>query len=185
MVNCAVAIANQLRLTRPASPDWLPKPPRRPHVEPTSVEARRAYLVCYYLTMSITVVLRFTPLLWWTDYTEECVRILEESPDALPSDKVLCKHIRLARITERIVREFSLDNPSERCFLDDELASSVCRLDEEVMRGFDGFGLELAQPRELGANRLGRCLTDNTQPLCALRCVIHVSFFTRLSCRRS
>ncbi|KAF2274393.1 uncharacterized protein EI97DRAFT_127762 [Westerdykella ornata] len=157
MVNSAVALANEMHLTRPAAPEWNPRPSQKPHLEPSSLEARRAYLVCYYLTMSITVVLRYTPLLRWTGYTQECVEMLQRDKNVLPSDKLLCQYIQLARITERIVREFSLDNPNESSLLDAAMASSVCSLDTQLKLVFDGFGPDKELPPAL---RLAMRLTS-------------------------
>lgn len=36
----------------------------------------------------------------WTRYMDECLEVLDMSPASLPSDKVLCLHIRLQHIIE-------------------------------------------------------------------------------------
>jgi hypothetical protein len=62
--------------------------------------------------MSITMVLRRPILLRWTKYMEESVNILETSSEALPSDKVLCQHVKMAHIGENISVQFCMDDPS-------------------------------------------------------------------------
>ena len=43
---------------------------------------------------------------------DESVTILETSPDALPSDKILCQHVKMAHIGENISVQFCMDDPS-------------------------------------------------------------------------
>ncbi|KAH5473330.1 hypothetical protein HBI64_005010 [Parastagonospora nodorum] len=115
MVNCAAVMALDLGLGRKATPNVMKLsigPFRRYHPNSSSIEARRTFLVCYYLTMSITMVLRRPILLRWTKYMEESVRLLETSPDALPSDRLLCQQVKMAHIGEDISVQFCMDDPS-------------------------------------------------------------------------
>jgi len=84
-----------------------------------SVEARRAWLVSYFLCISITMVLRRPVLLRFNDYMRECIEFLETSPDALPSDRMLVQHVKLARIAEEIAIQFSMDDPNENLTITD------------------------------------------------------------------
>ena len=54
--------------------------------------------------------LRRPPTLRWSPYTDECIHILENSPDALPSDKWLCHLVRVQRIAEDVGVQFSMDD---------------------------------------------------------------------------
>ncbi|KAJ8106024.1 hypothetical protein OPT61_g9817 [Boeremia exigua] len=115
MVNCAAVMALDLGLGRKATPNVMKLsigPFRRYHPNSSSIEARRTFLVCYYLCMSITMVLRRPILLRWTKYMEESVKILETSPDAFPSDKLLCQQVKMAHIGENISVQFCMDDPS-------------------------------------------------------------------------
>lgn len=115
MVNCAAVMALDLGLGRKATPNVMRLsigPFRRYHPNSSSIEARRTFLVCYYLCMSITMVLRRPILLRWTKYMEESVKILQTSPDALPSDKLLCQQVKMAHIGENISVQFCMDDPS-------------------------------------------------------------------------
>lgn len=42
----------------------------------------------------------------------DSIRLLETSPEALPSDKLLCQQVKLAHIGEKISVEFCMDDPS-------------------------------------------------------------------------
>ena len=43
---------------------------------------------------------------------EESVNMLETSLEALPSDRSLCQHVKMAHIGEEISAQFSMDDPS-------------------------------------------------------------------------
>lgn len=86
-------------------------PFRRSLPDAGSVESRRAMLVCYYLAMTITMVLRRPILLTWTKYMEDSCHFLETSPEALPSDKELCAHVRMAHVGQEIASQFHMDDP--------------------------------------------------------------------------
>lgn len=115
MVNCAAVMALDLGLGRRNTPTVMKLavgPFKRCHPNTSSIESRRTFLVCYYLCMSITMVLRRPILLRWTKYMEESVKLLETSPEALPSDKVLCQHVKMAHVGENISVQFCMDDPS-------------------------------------------------------------------------
>ncbi|KAI1516532.1 Fungal Zn binuclear cluster domain containing protein [Pyrenophora tritici-repentis] len=141
MVNCAAVMALDLGLGRKATPNVMKLsvgPFKRYHPNSSSIEARRTFLVCYYLCMSITMVLRRPILLRWTNYMADSVRILESSPEALPSDKLLCQQVKMAHIGEKISVEFCMDDPSV------EVAIS----DPKVIYALKIFENELSQLRE-------------------------------------
>lgn len=70
---------------------------------------RSRRLLMRLLTLrSTSMSLRAPNVMRWTHCMDECLEILETSPDAFPSDKVLCQHIRLQRITEEAAMQLSL-----------------------------------------------------------------------------
>ncbi|KAF2169923.1 hypothetical protein M409DRAFT_64350 [Zasmidium cellare ATCC 36951] len=75
-----------------------------------TVEARRAWLGCYYLCASASMVLRRPNLIRWSNYMRECVEILETSPEAYESDKLFCQHIKIQHICEDIGLQFLMDD---------------------------------------------------------------------------
>lgn len=50
---------------------------------------------------------------------DECIEVLESSPTALPSDSLLCQHVRLQHINEEIGQQFSMDDPSAAITISD------------------------------------------------------------------
>lgn len=156
MVNCAAVMALDLGLGRKATPNVMKLsigPFRRYHPNSDSVEARRTFLVCYYLCMSITMVLRRPILLRWTKYLDESIKILQTSPDALPSDLLLCQQVKIAHIGESISVQFGMDDPSM------EVAIS----EPKVIYALKIFENELQQLREENAEmgEVGRKSTVN------------------------
>lgn len=93
----------------------------------SGAEARRAWLVTYFLCISITMILRRPILIRYNEYMRECVEYLEAAPDALPSDKVLCQHIRLAHIAEEVAVQFQMDDPSANISISDAKVTYAMR----------------------------------------------------------
>ncbi|KAE8348423.1 hypothetical protein BDV28DRAFT_161368 [Aspergillus coremiiformis] len=83
---------------------------KSPAQDPDSAEARRAWLGCYFLAVQVAASLRRTLLVRWTPYMDECVEILEKSPDSLPSDKVMVQWAKLVHIIEDIHQQISPDD---------------------------------------------------------------------------
>ncbi|EUC35393.1 hypothetical protein COCCADRAFT_35123 [Bipolaris zeicola 26-R-13] len=138
MVNCAAVMALDLGLGRKATPNVMKLsvgPFQRYHPDSGSIEARRTFLVCYYLCMSITMVLRRPILLRWTNYMAESVRILETSPEALPSDKLLCQQVKLAHIGEKISVEFRMDDASVEVAISDPKVIYALKIFENELSG--------------------------------------------------
>ncbi len=50
---------------------------------------------------------------------DECIDMLESSTTALPSDKLLCQHVKLQHINEEIGLQFSMDDPSATITISD------------------------------------------------------------------
>lgn len=98
-----------------------------------TAEVRRAWLTCYLLCISITMVLRRPILLRWNDYMQDCIDYLETAPDAYPSDVLFCQHVRLAHIAEEVAMNFSLDDTS----------SSASMADRRVVFGIKRFERDL------------------------------------------
>ena len=99
----------------------------RCHPNSCSINARRTFLVCYFLCMSVTMVLRRPILIRWTRFMQESVRILDTSPEALPSDKTLAQHIKMAHLAEKISVKFSMDDPSAEVSITDHKVVSALR----------------------------------------------------------
>ncbi|RHZ54400.1 putative C6 transcription factor (War1) [Aspergillus thermomutatus] len=81
-----------------------------PSMNPDSPETRRTWLACYFMAVQVAVSLRRVLLVRWQPYMDECVAILEKSPDALPSDKAVIQWAKLARMTEDINFQLSSDD---------------------------------------------------------------------------
>lgn len=91
---------------------WQEHPFRKtPLPDSHSVECRRAWLGCYFLCVNTSMALRRPNMLRWNSYTHECIEVLETSPNAYASDKVLCQWARIQHITEEISTQFSMDDP--------------------------------------------------------------------------
>ncbi|KAM3424887.1 hypothetical protein BST61_g6863 [Cercospora zeina] len=115
-------------------PEYTPGPPPNHAVLTDSLEARRAYLGCYYLCASAAMVLRRPTLVHWTSYMEECVETLETSPDALPSDRLFCEHIKIQHICENVSVQFSMDDNGASVSITDPKVSYALNVMEHEIK---------------------------------------------------
>ncbi|KAF2216682.1 hypothetical protein CERZMDRAFT_29419, partial [Cercospora zeae-maydis SCOH1-5] len=115
-------------------PEYTPGPPPNYSVSTDSLEARRAYLGCYYLCASAAMVLRRPTLVHWTRYMEECVEILETSPEALPSDRLFCEHIKIQHICENVSVQFSMDDNGASVSITDPKVSYALNVMEHEIK---------------------------------------------------
>ena len=106
---------------------------RTPYPDPESAEARRAWLSCYFLCCTASMGLRRPNLVRWTHFMAECIDVLEQSPDAAPSDKTLCQLVRSQHIAEEIGTQFSMDDP----------VANVSIADAKVQHALKGFERDL------------------------------------------
>lgn len=92
---------------------WQPHSFRRQGpFDSTSIECRRAWLGCYFLTCNTSMSLHRPNLVRWTPFMSECIDILNSSPDAAPTDKYFCHLVLQHQLGEEICGQFSLDDPS-------------------------------------------------------------------------
>ncbi|KAH7163277.1 hypothetical protein B0J13DRAFT_431286 [Dactylonectria estremocensis] len=91
---------------------WKIHPSRRPTPpDPTSIESRRAWLTCYFLAANTSMALHRPNLIRWTSFMAECVKILETSPDAAPTDAYFCHLVWTHHLAEEVGIQFALDDP--------------------------------------------------------------------------
>ncbi|KAK0733980.1 hypothetical protein B0T26DRAFT_736788 [Lasiosphaeria miniovina] len=79
--------------------------------DPTTIEARRAWLTCFFLSASTSMALHRPNLIRWSPFMTECVDVLESSPLAAPTDKYLCQLVWTHRLAEEVGIHFSMDDP--------------------------------------------------------------------------
>lgn len=80
--------------------------------DPCSIEGRRTWLACYFMTANTAMALHRPNLVRWTSFMTECVEVLESSPDAAPTDKYLCHLVWTHRLAEEVGQQFSMDDPA-------------------------------------------------------------------------
>ena len=86
---------------------------------------------------SVSISLRHPTFVRWSVYIEECLDVIANDPNALPSDKWLCDLIRLQHIAEDASVIFSMDDPG----------STITLRDVKVQYQLGGFRQQLEQWR--------------------------------------
>jgi hypothetical protein len=79
---------------------------------------------------------------------EESIAILETHPDALPSDKILVQHVKLAHIGEQISIQFSLDDPSFMVSVSEPNISFALKVFENDLQKVRERNAQLPKERE-------------------------------------
>jgi hypothetical protein len=81
------------------------------------------------------MILRRPILLRFNDYLRECLETLESSASegSLPSDKALCQHINLARVSEDIAIHFHMDDPAVSMTISEPKVSYGIKRHEQVL----------------------------------------------------
>ncbi|EME46863.1 hypothetical protein DOTSEDRAFT_169698 [Dothistroma septosporum NZE10] len=126
--------------------EYAPGPQMQLPQNSDTIEARRAWLSCYYLCASASMVLRRPNLIRWSHYMKECVDILETSPEALPSDKLFCQHVKIQHICEDIGLQFLMDdNTATISITDPKVTYQLNVLENELKTWADNIPAELKQ----------------------------------------
>lgn len=127
---------------------WGAQPSRRhPQPDPTTIEARRTWLLCYYLTVNTAMALHRPYLLRWTSFMAECMDILESSPEAAPTDKYFCHLVWTHQLAEEIGFQFCMDDPSVSVNLSDHMTQHRIRsFERELDKHKTQVPVELMQP---------------------------------------
>lgn len=98
--------------------------------DPDAVETRRIWIGAYLMAVNASMALRRPLLCRWSPYMDECIDILQSSPEAQPSDRTLIHWAKLSRISEEIGFQFSMDDPSSNLSLNDTKV-------QYAMKGFE------------------------------------------------
>lgn len=87
--------------------------------------------------------LRRPLLVRWSPYADECIEILNNAPDALPSDKWLCHIVQAQHIAEMIGTEFAMDDPAKEVRVTDANVQFHLRGLEQELERWQKDGEEL------------------------------------------
>lgn len=144
------------RRAKQGGPSWRDHPFRKhPPPDPTAIEARRTWLMCYFLTTNTAMALHRPFLLRWTSFMAECLDVLESSPEAAPTDKYLCHLVRTHQLAEEIGFQFCMDDATVAVNLSDYMTQHKVR----------GFERELEKHRQEVSRELMQREFHATHPL--------------------
>ncbi|KAL2757385.1 hypothetical protein ACRALDRAFT_2088851, partial [Sodiomyces alcalophilus JCM 7366] len=114
--------------------------------DPTTLEARRAWLGCYLLSIHVAIAMQRPLLLRWTRFAAECVDMLETSPEAAPTDRFFCALVRTHRLAEDIALQLNLDDPEQTINISDpRILFSLRKLGNDLESYFQSVPKEMLQ----------------------------------------
>ena len=85
----------------------------------SSIEARRTWLSCYFICCNASTGLRRPNMVHWSPYIAESIEMLETSPLAVPSDKLIAQWARSQHIMEKVMPHFGLSDDQSNVTLSD------------------------------------------------------------------
>ncbi|KAI0482664.1 hypothetical protein GGR56DRAFT_663474 [Xylariaceae sp. FL0804] len=92
---------------------WRDHPFRKsPLPDPTTIEARRTWLAAYFLASNVAMALHRQNLVRWQAFMAESLEVLENSPEAAPTDRYLCHLVWTQNLAEEVGIQFSMDDPN-------------------------------------------------------------------------
>jgi hypothetical protein len=102
-----------LGLRRHIPMDWRQQHfKKNPQLDATSLEARRAWLACYFMATNTSMALHRPHLIRWTSFMTECMDVLQSSPEAAPTDRYFCHLVWTHKLAEEVGIQFAMDDPS-------------------------------------------------------------------------
>ncbi|KAK3310699.1 uncharacterized protein B0T15DRAFT_426320 [Chaetomium strumarium] len=127
---------------------WRDHPMRKPALpDPTTFEARRAWLTCYFMATNTSMALHRPNLIRWTPFINECMDLLKSSPEAAPTDKYLCHLVWTHRLAEEVGIQFSMDDPPSTPDLAETRTQHVLNwFERELERYRTAIPKEMQQP---------------------------------------
>lgn len=126
---------------------------KHPLPDPTTVEARRAWLACYFLATNTSMALHRPNLIRWNSFMTECVDILESSPEAAPTDKYFCHLVWTHKLAEEVGIQFAMDDPSASINIADSRTQYALRGFERDLEKYSSSVPEELRQRESTYNR--------------------------------
>ncbi|KAL4771019.1 hypothetical protein BDW60DRAFT_217660 [Aspergillus nidulans var. acristatus] len=129
----AVAIGMDIGMHRKRQPRGKQIPTGKPCTAPVTADSART-----------SSALRRPNIVRWLPYTDECVEILENSPDALPTDKKMVHWAKLGRILEEISSRFFSDDLGSLSFTDPKSLFTMKALEKQL----DQWGREASSKYE-------------------------------------
>lgn len=128
-----------------SNPDLSMAPRSRDHSPDTgSMESRRTFLSCYMICSGVSLSLRRPNMLRVSSYIRECIDLLDQSPDALPTDRMLAHWARLSVIADEISTAFCYDDPGGEASITEIRTQLMLKdFEDKLARWYDALPPEI------------------------------------------
>lgn len=130
--------------------------------DPTTIEARRTWLACYFLATNTAMALHRPNLIRWTPFMADCVEVLQSSDEAAPTDKYLTHLIWTHKLAEEVSVLLSMDDTS----------STPNLADARTQYALKGFERDLESYRESISEELRRRRVPISVLICTRKLII-------------
>ncbi|KAH6708591.1 hypothetical protein VD0002_g6184 [Verticillium dahliae] len=119
-------------------------------IDPTALDARRTWLVCYFMASSMAYAMKRPLLLRWTRAMTESLEVLRTSPERHDTDEYLCAVVWASRLAEDIDQYCGLpDDPDETfrapqtLYYLRKLEQDLCTFRDSLPKGMDQGSLRM------------------------------------------
>jgi len=83
---------------------------------------------------------------------DECIEVLENSPDAIASDQIICQWVKLQHLVDDISIQFMIEDPASCETLDAAMIKFAIQGFESRLRTFTSHPLRTQKPGEQAIN---------------------------------
>lgn len=131
-----------------------------------TIDSKRAWLGCYFLCANAAMGSRRQNLIRWTPYMDECLRDLENSKGPLPSDKSLCRWVKLQRLADDLGTQISTDDASHIDISDQKIQYALKGFERQMNEWRKQRSAEVTSPTlTLGFHVVNLYMHDFAMPL--------------------
>lgn len=114
--------------------------------DPTTLEARRAWLTCYFLASNTAMALQRPLLIRWTKFMAESWDMLRTSAERAPTDEYFCALVWTHRISEDVGQQFTMDDPDDPVNINEpRVAYTLKKLERDLEQYQKSLPKELMQ----------------------------------------
>ncbi|CRK22315.1 hypothetical protein BN1708_013384 [Verticillium longisporum] len=114
-------------------------------IDPTALDARRTWLVCYFMASNTAYAMKRPLLLRWTRAMTESLEVLRSSPERYETDEYLCAVVWASRLAEDIDQCCGLPDDPDEIFKAPQTLYYLRKLEQDLCTFRDSLPKGMAQ----------------------------------------
>ncbi|KAL9946615.1 hypothetical protein ACHAQF_006326 [Verticillium nonalfalfae] len=114
-------------------------------IDPTALDARRTWLMCYFMASNTAYAMKRPLLLRWTRAMTESLEVLRTSPERYETDEYLCAVVWASRLAEDIDQYCGLPDDPDEIFKAPQTLYYLRKLEQDLCTFRDSLPKGMAQ----------------------------------------